>query len=881
MLKRILPIAYPSCLMKNALKKLSSLFLLGLVFGMSFFFAQLHGQANGEVKPGAIIVLSAKGLVQAVDPAGNAVSSVIKSGAVLAEGYTLKTGFGGEAAVLFSNGTTATLEPRTQISVVTFLQQSFNAGNQKLADLSEEPSTSQLAIKINSGAVICKTKKLNQDSSFTIITDAGTAKIMGTEFQMGLSPADQTKLDVATSTVSFSPAGGNPILVSQGKGLDVSSSGQVNQRPISPAISANISTKNAFAANIANQIPLATVNLAKSKAGDLASVNGVAASPRSFNGKNDDSEKDEDSETESDSSEQGTEAAESFLSQQGTDIRSVPGAQTSASYQKLIEDLANGTFRMEPVVKASDFELIMEDNGVLTLKFPYPNSEDDDENTYYESKTLTLSGKSLDDIYRHLQSHLGSTEYDNKLVATALYVFMDMAEDKMSWDNEENDALRAALDLSNIFLTDVTLSGSKVLELTSDLPSLSKDDISKAPVLNASDLVAEYQANPYLYEVGMIMAKYGAFGDKGRTTNEGDSVTDIAIEILKFAGGRGNNIPESISLGDESNSVLINAALLGSDRDDLIEGVTTNPAEGLSDSLSKKEQADALYKIYLDNIYGVVGADVTLGNDSASTELDVSNILTKAERLEKGVMVEDGSKKKIMAFAAANDLHLKGNLTFKNKNTAEDHILVLGAADHIETTELESIKYEGSNLGIGSYSPLTLNEVDIEVGGNLAIGSLSNIVISNNSTFSVGKYSDRDNVYLFAEKELKVDGLEFHARPHTLNERAHAGVAREIYMEAITIDLKNVHFPAESEVMLRSRDGKPNFYENGSPLTGKVNFYSNSNKYGTFPITSDTFTTEPNANPGKDRQFMGYDSVGGNFQTSTGEPGIKIRKFPN
>ena len=883
--------------MKNALKKLPSFFLLGLVFGMSFFFAQLHGQANGEVKPGAIIVLSAKGLVQAVDPAGNAVSSVIKSGAVLAEGYTLKTGFGGEAAVLFSNGTTATLEPRTQISVVTFLQQSFNAGNQKLADLSEEPSTSQLAIKINSGAVICKTKKLNQDSSFTIITDAGTAKIMGTEFQMGLSPAGQTKLDVATSTVSFSPAGGNPILVSQGKGLDVSSSGQVNQRPISPAISANISTKNAFAANIANQIPLATVNLAKSKAGDLASVNGVAASPRSFNGKNDDSEKDEDSETESDSSEQGTEAAESFLSQQGTDIRSVPGAQTSASYQKLIEDLANGTFRMEPVVKASDFELIMEDNGVLTLKFPYPNSEDDDENTYYESKTLTLSGKSLDDIYRHLQSHLGSTEYDNKLVATALYVFMDMAEDKMSWDNKENDALRAALDLSNIFLTDVTLSGSKVLKLTSDLTSLSKEVISQAPVLNASDLVAEYQANPYLYEVGMIMAKYGAFGDKGRTTNGGDSVTDIAIEILKFAGGRGNfkdNIPESISLGDESNSVLINAALLGieapgSDHDDLIEKVTTNPAEGLSDSLSKKEQADALYKIYLDNIYGVVGADVTLGKvtlgkDSDRTEIDVTEILTKAERLEEGVMVEDGSKKKIMAFAAANDLHLKGNLTFKNKNTAEDHILVLGAADHIETTELESIKYEGSNLGIGSYSPLTLNEVDIEVGGNLAIGSLSNIDISG-STFSVGKYSDRDNVYLFAEKELKVDGLEFHARPHTLNERAHAGVAREIYMEAITIDLKNVHFPAESEVMLRSRDGFPNFPDSPSQerQIGAVNFYggSNINTYGGHHITESTFSSSPNANPGKDRQFMGYDSVGSDFQTSTGEPGIKIRKFPN
>ena len=869
--------------MKNHLKKPTFLPLFGLFLGMSLFSGRLHGQLNGEIKPGAIIVLSAKGLVQAVDPAGNAVSSAIKSGAILTEGYTLKTGFGGEATVLFSNGTTATLEPRTQISIITFLQESFNGGNQKLADLSEEPSTSQLVVKIHSGAVICKTKKLNQSSSFTIVSDAGTAKIMGTEFQLGLSIAGQTKLDVATSTVSFSPPGGTPILVSQGKGLDVSSSGQVNQRPISPAISANISTKNAFASNIANQIPLATVNLAKSKAIDLASANGVAASSRSFNGNNEDNEKDEDSEAESDSSEPSTEAAESFLSQQGTDIRSIPGAQTTSSYRKMIQDLANGTLQMASIVKVQEFELVME-NDILKLKFPYADSENDDgpTNKYHESKTLSLSGVSLDDIYGHLQSHLDSPDYDNKLLASALYVFMDMPSET-NWDNE-NEALKEALRISNIFLTNVTLSGSNSLELSKDLSKLSKYTISQAPVLKASDLVVAYEDNPYLYEVGMIMAKYGAFGDQGRTTNEGNSVTDIAIEILKFAGGRGkfkNNIPESISLGDESNSVLINAALFGSEHNDLIEKATPNPAEGESDSLSKKEQADALYKIYLDNIYGVVGADVTLG-DNSNTEIDVSNILTKAERLEKGEMVEDGREKKIMAFAAANDLHLKGQLTFKNENTAEDHILVLGAADHIETTELKSIKYEGSNLGIGSYSSLTLNKVDIEVGGNLAIGSLSDIDISA-STFSVGKYSDRDNVYIFAEKELNVDGLKFEARPDPLNERAHAGVAREIYMEAITIDLKNVHFPAESEVMLRSRDGMPIFYgyHGTDREIGAVNFYQDTNTYNETAITSATFTTSPNANPNSNREFMGYDSVGNEFKTSTGEPGIKIRKFPD
>ena len=69
---------------------------------------------------------------------------------------------------------------------------------------------------------------------------------------------------------------------------------------------------------------------------------------------------------------------------------------------------------------------------------------------------------------------------------------------------------------------------------------------------------------------------------------------------------------------------------------------------------------------------------------------------------------------------------------------------------------------------------------------------------------------------------MTVDGLNFDARPDPNNARFNAGVAREIYMEAITIDLKNVDFPANSEVMLRSRDGIPKFYGGNYDLTTHV-----------------------------------------------------------
>ena len=116
----------------------------------------------------------------------------------------------------------------------------------------------------------------------------------------------------------------------------------------------------------------------------------------------------------------------------------------------------------------------------------------------------------------------------------------------------------------------------------------------------------------------------------------------------------------------------------------------SNGEKGALDSADKKEQADSLYKIYRDNVFGVVGADVTIGSSGSDTEVDVSNILVKAERqLPTGEIVEDGSKKRILAFAAAKDLHVKGNVTFENDNTAEDHALVLGAADHVEIEQRE------------------------------------------------------------------------------------------------------------------------------------------------------------------------------------------------
>ena len=277
--------------------------------------------------------------------------------------------------MLFSNGTVATLEPRSLVKIASFLQKGFEASEQKLSEVQQEPSSSQISLDLDTGSLVVQTKKLDRTSSFTIDSPVGTAGIRGTEFQMGIAPTGETKLDVASSSVAFTPTGGTPVLVSQGKGLDVSSTGTVNQRPIDPVISININTKNSIASNIANQIPLTTVNQAKEKASALSAIESGGSDSNEKT--SDESEDNEDSE-DSDSSE----ASESFIEQQSEDFRSVPGAQTGASYLNLILGLANDeltppsdvpTTTPQTTPSSTDFELsdsgdtlILEQKIILT-----------------------------------------------------------------------------------------------------------------------------------------------------------------------------------------------------------------------------------------------------------------------------------------------------------------------------------------------------------------------------------------------------------------------------------------------------------------------------------------------------------------------------------
>jgi hypothetical protein len=225
------------------------------------------GQIKNVTADGSIIVLTSKGMVNAISPTGKILPSLIKPGTVLAEGFSVKTGLAGESSILFSNGTVASIEPNSQIQISLFTQEPFDSGNLKIEDLKQEPSKSQLTLKLEAGSLVVQTKKLKRGSGFTIKSRLGSATIIGTEFQMGISPAGILNLDVSTSVVSFTPQGGAPaVIVTQGKGIDISQSGALIKRPIKANIAKNISLKNNLASKAAGKVSLSTVHVATQKA---------------------------------------------------------------------------------------------------------------------------------------------------------------------------------------------------------------------------------------------------------------------------------------------------------------------------------------------------------------------------------------------------------------------------------------------------------------------------------------------------------------------------------------------------------------------------------------------------------------------------------------
>ena len=387
---------------------------------------------------------------------------------------------------------------------------------------------------------------------------------------------------------------------------------------------------------------------------------------------------------------------------------------------------------------------------------------DDEGNFDYSTTSLNVAPITVNEILGFTPSQISNlVSYDDPGVSYALF--------------------RTLQNFSTESDIDTNLEG--IGQLVSDVLA-NRSSFDDAPAYNADDILNK----SYIDELAYFLDNYNILGQNGS-------------ELLSFIND-GNSITEENYL---SGYIKYLAAYTGSRTfgDDFDTTVADIP---------------------LDNVTLLPGA-----NFNISGVHNVSSLITPAPLTNNNV---DSDDIKILVAGAAKDFTITGDLTIHNDNKVEDHALVLAAADDFylrseyssenseDYTNPESIniEYTGSNLAIASQDTMVLVNANITTGGNLAIGTLDELHIglsdNHHSIITLGEGGNSpspDNLYLYANDLISVNGLDIE------------GYVSKVYMEAHTLALRDVMFPAMSRVMLRAKTGELNF--NPTPITGHVNLY--------------------------------------------------------
>ena len=127
----------------------------------------------------------------------------LEDGDLLAPGMKLKTGAESEAVLLLTNGSLATLGPDSQMRLAEFTQEAFEGTEEKISELTDEPSESQVLLELDLGELVVEVKKLDKQSSFDLYSTLGFAGIRGTQYRV-LATARSVRLSVLEGEVAVS-----------------------------------------------------------------------------------------------------------------------------------------------------------------------------------------------------------------------------------------------------------------------------------------------------------------------------------------------------------------------------------------------------------------------------------------------------------------------------------------------------------------------------------------------------------------------------------------------------------------------------------------------------------------------------------------------------
>jgi hypothetical protein len=789
----------------NFNSKRNLLFLWHLLLTCSVLPLYVLGQkVDGQPGRGVVVIMGKKDPARFLDPQGNVLSQEkMKVGMVLPEGYVAHAGINGEIVLLLSNGTVTTLESQTKLKIREFTQEPFDAAGRKVSDLKAEPSKSNVKLDLDWGSIVVTTKKLNRESSLNIHSPSGVAGIRGTQFRMSDMPGVGIKLDVTESTVSFTPKGAvRPIPVGPGQGLDVSAIGVVRPRPATPVAVQAISETNAEAVVVTGEVSLQSVA--------EAMVDEFSESSEREELKGGESSIDTIPPTEDESDGAAEEAKPStILPEEPESTGDVPDASSVPPES----DSAVPVSVDEKRVESQGGGPAPHDSGILTPgELPVSSSVDsvvvleNNSDAKQARKTGTVN------VLSRQVSHLGLS--DEQLIR--LHGF----------SMEIQRALIGA--------------GVEISKRLLDLPGLQQSDLStffaysgsgRNRVLSIADdkLLRGFLAKNYdeswlsiiLSEDTLLATNPNSFPDHKPQAQDDERVLDLAdklkdsgnAEILNELLKEGQVLtPELARVAEVANQLLADFVVPGMIESKLLLGgeeVLANP-----------------FYAEVASVYGYLESESLIAGEASF--LGGRNIELTSEPYFVMDAIELNTE--TLVFSASENIKLSGDIMFDEISSSDHPRVVLMSGGSFEAASGLSLDAVINDLVLSARGDLSLQSAYLAAEREVSVIGMRDLNL-NDVQVNASRLTT-----LKAAKDLYVDSLRFNQN------------LPKIVMEATTIRLRNIDFPAAAQVNLNSLKGPidgryPNFGTSvpAARQLGRVNFLHNVKAGGNAMFDRATF----------------------------------------
>jgi hypothetical protein len=797
---------------------------------------QAQQPASPANSKGAIIILTVEGNLRIRDTSTREYipQENVIPGRYIYDGYTAITGSSSKAVFLLTNGSLTTLGEKSEMDFAQFTQAKFVNATGSVAQLKEEPSQSTTKLRLGYGDMVFNVKKLKPGSVFQIDSPIGNAGIRGTDGKVSVQFDPQSgnfsgSVNMLSGMVQFTDPSNHEIRLPAGEAVTVNATpagvqvGETSHVRVEPEVTQEMQVTKQEAEAKTENIQLSDVSTVVE---EVEKILENVIQPR-----------EEPADEPKDPRPEDEKPAEAGTTKEDTAAGTDESASTTTSETQ--------TEPTTPETTKETSSSVSQAAKVDTAQIVDQNNETDETISYIHaglSSALIVQLKSYSPAMREkiLSESSAQARYLLSMAAT---------EKQLEYYYSFNDPFRHYLSSS------VLPAQTKTL-LAHQLPQADIESI-----LTYAANVRDLLINEPLSRIQTFLA----FKLDG---TEAGTFFQFSVGFRDALFGLGGESPVKALLGlgkPEAETAAWLASM--SDREDLLAQTDTlgkSPTEPdpslddvISDSVSqllvdsRANGNEYIFNILLDEGQGTLDdtllAKGILGNalltdTSVSGSLPTSQIFPVEEALgnqfyhKVAGLIDSLEPTLLTGFAlaskhlylhpgtieidvqapfyitAAEGIGIDGQVSLQNTGQALPD-LYLGSGEAFSFAPGSSLSYNDGALHLASRSSSDFMQVSMESGGNLNITSLENLLFQDASL----KVPAGDSIHLQASYNLSVNGLQF------------SNQVQEIYMQAITIDLRNVFFPNGSMVHLQSQFGGidgiyPNF---GSSQVGRVNFIDN------------------------------------------------------